>query len=156
MGGLEVDEEFEKDLRRRLERYRIAGFDLEVDSPLFVPLEIEMTVCVHPIFFASEVKKALLEVFNNKKLPNGKLGVFHPDNFSFGQTVYSSPLIAAAMNVAGVASVEITKFHRQGTPDTLPLDEGKLTLGRREIAQCNNDRNFPDQGVFNLIMKGGK
>lgn len=156
MGGLDVDAAFETDLRNRLERYRMAGFDLEVDSPLFVPLEIEMAVCVHPEFFASDVKKALLEVFGNRKLSNGKSGVFHPDNFSFGQTVFTSPLIAAAMSVAGVLSVEMNKFHRQGTPDPLPLDESKLTLGRREIARCDNDRNFPDRGVFNLIMKGGK
>jgi len=156
MGGLDVDAAFETDLRSRLERYRMAGFDLKVDSPLYVPLEIEISVCIKSDFFASNVKKALLEVFSNQLLPSGKTGLFHPDNFSFGQAVFSSPLIAAAMRVAGVASVKLTKFQRQGRPDPIPLEEGKLTLGRREIARCDNDPNFPDRGVFSLVIKGGK
>ncbi|MEK7253532.1 MAG: putative baseplate assembly protein [Bacteroidota bacterium] len=156
MGGLDVDASFEQELRGRLEPYRLAGFDLEVDSPLFVPLEIEMAVCVQPGFFASEVKKALLDIFSKRVMPNSSTGIFHPDHFSFGQAVYLSRLYAAAQAVAGVASVEITKFERQGTPDSQPLQEGVLRLGRREIARCDNDRNFPDRGVFKLVMKGGK
>ena len=58
--------------------------------------------------------RRLLEVFSNRVLPDGRRGVFHPDNFTFGQTVYLSPLYAAAQAVAGVDSVVITKFQRQG------------------------------------------
>ena len=39
---------------------------------------------------------ALLDVFSARDLPDGRRGVFHPDNFTFGQPVYLSRLYAAA------------------------------------------------------------
>ena len=42
-----------------VERYRMAGHDLEVDAPRFVSLEIEMHVCVKPDYFRSDVEAAL-------------------------------------------------------------------------------------------------
>ncbi|MBI2877059.1 MAG: putative baseplate assembly protein [Candidatus Tectomicrobia bacterium] len=154
LGGEEVDEALEGQIRQCLERYRMAGHDLEVDGPRYVSLEIEMVVCVKPGYFTSHVKAALLERFSNRILPDGQRGVFHPDNFTFGQTVYLSPLYQAAQTLAGVDSVEITKFQRQGIPSQEALDAGKLELGRLEIARLDNDPNFPERGVFNLILKG--
>lgn len=155
-GGLPVDAAFEEEMRRHLERYRMAGYDLEIDAPQFVSLEIEMTVCVEPDYFRSDVKAALLQVFSNQILANGKRGLFHPDNFSFGQAVYLSPLYAAAQAIEGVSSVEITKFQRQGKPNTSALETGKLELERLEIARLDNDPNFPENGIFKLKMLGGK
>ncbi|HEY0376643.1 MAG TPA: putative baseplate assembly protein [Pyrinomonadaceae bacterium] len=156
LGGAEVDAEFQGELRNHLERYRMAGHDLEVDGPVYVSLEIELAVCVKPDYFRGDVKKALLELFGRGVLPDGRRGVFHPDNFTFGQTVYLSALYAAAQSVEGVDSIEITKFQRQGQPLTDALDAGKLELERLEIARLDNDPNFPERGVFRLTMKGGR
>lgn len=153
--GLEVDAKFEKRLRRCLERYRMAGHDLEVDAPRFVSLEIEMIACVKRGYAPSDVKLALLEKFSSRRLRGGGRGLFHPDNFSFGQTVYLSALYAAAQSVAGVDSVDITVFQRQGTPSTQAIETGALELGRLEIARLDNDPDFPERGVFRLTMKGG-
>lgn len=155
-GGLLVDAPFETQLLDHLEPFRIAGYDLEVDGPRFVSLEIEMDVCAKPEYFRSDVKAALLEVFSSGTLPDGRRGLFHPDNFTFGQTFYLSPLYAAAQATPGVASVQITVFQRQGTPDPAPLVEGRLTLGRLEIARLDNDRNFPEHGVLRITVRGGK
>ncbi|MDX2506078.1 MAG: putative baseplate assembly protein [Gammaproteobacteria bacterium] len=154
--GLEVDSAFENDIRAHVERYRMAGYDLEVDGPLFVPLEIEMFICVKAQYFRSDVKQALLAVFNNQRLKDGRLGVFHPDNFTFGQTVYLSPLYAKAQQVSGVASVECRIFKRQRVADLSGLDTGKLAMNRLEIPRLDNNRNFPERGVFRLQMGGGK
>ena len=156
LGGQPVDTAFKDKMRQHLERFRLVGHDLEIDGPRYVPLEIEMQVCVNLNYFRTQVKKALLEVFSNRILPDGRRGVFHPDNFTFGQPVYLSPLYAAAQAVEGVASVQVTLFQRQGTPSTIALAEGKLELGRLEIARLDNDPNFPDRGVFRLTMEGGK
>jgi hypothetical protein len=102
------------------------------------------------------VKAALLEVFSNRDLPDGRRGVFHPDNFTFGQPVYISHLYKAAQMVAGVASVKITTFQRQDNYSTEAIETGKLTLGRLEIARLDNDPNFPKHGVFRIITEGGK
>jgi hypothetical protein len=155
-GGLEVNPEFEKDLRSKLERYRLAGFDLEVDSPLEVALELEIDVCVKDSFFASDVRAALLELFSSHVLPDGRKGIFHPDNFSFGQPVYLSRIYAAAQSIQGVGSLKITKFSRRGDNSTDDIDTGKLILERREIAMLDNDPNFPERGVIKLTMNGGR
>lgn len=147
----EVDAAFETDLRNCMEKYRMAGYDLEVDSPRYVSLEIEMSVCIKPHYFAGDVKAALMNLFSNRVLPDGSRGVFHPDNFTFGQTVYLSPLYAAAQSVEGVDFVQITKFTRQNEASTEAIDSGRLLLNKLEIARLDNDPNFPEHGLFNLI-----
>jgi hypothetical protein len=39
-----VDDEFETELRAHSSRYRMAGYDLEVDGPRFVPLDVALTL----------------------------------------------------------------------------------------------------------------
>lgn len=155
-GGAAVSADFENALLDYFERYRMAGHDVEIDAPRYVSLEIEMTVCVKPNYFKSDVKRALLDVFSNRTLPDGTRGIFHPDNFTFGQAVYLSQLVAAAQSVTGVDSVEVTTFQRQGIASTAARDSGKLELGRLEIARLDNDPNFAERGVFRLNMSGGR
>jgi hypothetical protein len=158
LGGLDVDAGFKAEMLTFMEPYRMAGHDLEIDGPLYVSLRIEMTVCVKADYFRSDVEEVLLQVLSDRVLPDGTRGVFHPDNFTFGQTVYLSPLYAAAMKVEGVAAVEVTTFERQATPDPnqVALKAGKLTLARLEIARLDNDPDFPEHGVLTLNMDDGK
>lgn len=158
LDGLEVTGDFKNEMLAHMERYRMAGHDLEINGPLYVSLEIEITVCVKADYFRGDVKAALLQIFSSRVLPDGTRGVFHPDNFSFGQPVYLSPLYAAAMKVEGVAAVRITKLQRQASsdPSQSALKAGKLTLGRLEIARLDNDPNFPERGVFQLSVEDGK
>jgi hypothetical protein len=151
-----VEEDLGTAVTRRLERYRMAGVDVRVDTPRYVPLKIEMTVCVRREYFRSDVKQALLERFSSTVQPDGRRGLFHPDEFSFGQPVYLSRLYAAASQIDGVETVEVTTFERQGTPDPGPLAAGKLEFGRLEIARLDNDPSLPERGVFSLTMEGGK
>jgi hypothetical protein len=155
-GGGDIDAAFESDLHRHVERFRMAGYDLEVDAPRFVPLRIELFVCVRPEYFRAHVKAALLQVFGSGWLPDGRRALFHPDNFSFGQPVYLSDLYAAAQSVEGVASVTVKTFQRRREPSAKPLDDGFIAMGRLEVAQLDNDPNFPERGVFTLSLGGGK
>ena len=134
----------------------MAGHDLEIDGPRFVPLEIELRVCVLPDYFRSDVKQALLARFTRGVRPDGQPGVFHPDQFSFGQPVYLSRIIAAAQETPGVRFVEPLVFQRQGDPQSNALDSGILPLGRLEIARLDNDPSFPERGVLTLTMEGGQ
>ncbi|HEY3628996.1 MAG TPA: putative baseplate assembly protein [Terracidiphilus sp.] len=155
-GGTAVDAPYRAGLGQCLERYRMAGHDLEVDLPVFVSLEIHMDVCVKSDYFASAVEQALLLVLSNRVLPDGTLGAFHPDNFTFGQPVYLSPLYALAQSTAGVDSVRFTVFQRQGLDSDVALTLGRLDLNRLEIARLDNDINFPEHGLLKLNMLGGR
>ena len=156
LGGLPVDDVFQATMRQFLDSFRMAGHDIEIDQPHFVSLEIEMVVLVAPEHFRADVGLALLSVFNNRVAPDGTLGVFHPDNFTFGQTVYSSPIYAAALKLEGISSVQITTFRRQGDAASNAAPTGALPMDQLEIARLDNDPNFPEHGVFRLILKGGK
>lgn len=155
-GGGDIDAPFESELRAHVERYRMAGYDVEVDAPRFVPLKIELFVCVKPDYFRAHVKAALLQVFGSGWLPDGRPALFHPDNFSFGQAVYLSDVYAAAQSVEGVALVTVKRFQRLREPSPKPLDDGFIAMGRLEIARLDNNPNFPERGVFALSMGGGK
>ncbi len=154
-GGEPVDADFESQMRAYLDRYRIAGYDLEINGPVFVPLDIQLTVCVKPGYFRSDVKQALLNVFSNRELPSSARGFFHPDNFSFGQPVYLSQLYQTAMQVAGVASVQANKFQRWDKAANKELENAVLTVGALEVVRLDNDRNFPENGKINFVMEGG-
>lgn len=156
LDGAPITASFENELRAFLEQFRLAGHDLEIDAPQYASLEIDMTICVKPDYFCSDVQQALQSQFTSGYRPNGSPGLLHPDNFTFGQTVYLSPLYAAAAAVEGVESVEITRFHRQGNADSQPLADGKLTVGRLEIPRLENNPSFPERGVLRLTCQGGK
>jgi hypothetical protein len=143
-------------IKRGLQRYRLAGQDLEVDSPDYVSLEIALTVCVDPDYFQSDVEAALFQVLSSKRLSNGQKGIFYPDNFTFGQTVYLSPVYQAARSVAGVLSVVATTFQPQGVSTSQYLQAGEIPLGPLQVARLDNDPSFPDHGQLTLLMEGAK
>lgn len=153
-GGRPLDGEFVRSVRAHMERYRLAGDDLEIRPPIFVPLEIELHVCVLPSYYRSHVKAALLDVLQAGWRADGQMGLFHPDRFSFGQTVYSSALYAAAHAVPGVESVRLDVFRRHGTAGTAVPES--LPMGPLEVPRLDNDPNTPERGTLLLHMDGGR
>jgi hypothetical protein len=155
-GGRALTAEFEAGLIAFFDRYRMAGYDLEIDEPRFVPIEIDMLICVKPAYFRAQVKRAAIETLGSRSLADGRQGLFHPDRLSFAEPVYLSPIIAAVQAIDGVENVTIRRFQRQQEPDPLPLATGILPIGRLEIAQLANDASFPDRGRLIIETGGGK
>jgi Baseplate J-like protein len=145
-----------KELKQNINRYRLAGQDIDLEPPQYLSLDIALTICVDPAYFQSDVEKALSDVLGSRILPDGSKGLFYPDNFTFGQTVYLSPIYAAARKVAGVQSVIATVFEPQGVPSSTYLAKGEIPLGPFQIARLDNDPSLPDHGQLTLIMEGGK
>lgn len=155
-GGRPITAEFEADLIAFLDRFRMAGYDLEIDAPRYVALELDLFVCVCPDHFRAQVRQEVLRALGTGRSVDGSTGFFHPDQFSFGDPVYLSAIYAAVMDVEGVTSVEATLFRRRGRPDPVPLQDGVIEMGRLEIAQLENNPNFPERGALRLEMGGGK
>ncbi|HXL72303.1 MAG TPA: baseplate J/gp47 family protein, partial [bacterium] len=157
VGGGSPPPALEQGIVQYVDSYRMAGYDLQVESPVYVSLEIDLTVCVDPNYFRSDVQQGLLQVLGNQQLPNGQTGFFYPDNFTFGQTVYLSGVYAAARTVTGVQTVQATLFGQQGVPDGgIYLHSGEMKLGSLQIARLYNDPNFPEYGILRLTLSGGK
>ena len=162
LGGLPVDDDFKAEMLQFLDQYRLAGEDLEVEAPQFVPLEIIFSVCVKPGFYASQVRQDLLAIFSNSILPNGQRGFFHPDNFTFGQPVYLSKMVALAMQVPGVEWVDTedapglpNRFRRWGQASHGEFAAGRIDFARLEIARLDNDPSLPENGKLDFLMGGG-
>jgi hypothetical protein len=155
-GGADVDAPFKAKLRRHLERFRMAGYDLDANGPRYVPLDVALFVCVKADYFRAAVLQAVQLVLSSGVLADGTLALFHPDNFTFAQDVYLSRIVAAAQAVEGVDSVRAEIFQRLINPDPTTLDAGVIAIGALEIAQLANDPNFPERGRLVLQAGGGK
>lgn len=155
-GKTRLSPQLETRVRGFLNRYRLAGYDLEIRPPHFVPLEIDLELCVAADHFRADVAQAVKLALSNRVLPGGTRGFFHPDNFTFGQAVYVSTLYAAIERVEGVDSVTVTKFRRNGQRDNGELLRGVIPIGPWEIALLDNDPNFMENGVLRITTLGGK
>jgi hypothetical protein len=139
-----------------LHPFRRLGHDLEVVAAEYVPLDIELTVCVRADYLRGHVEAALLQVFSDQVLPDGSKGFFHPDNLTFGEGIYLSQLVATAQAVPGVQHVEVTRLERLYDGPNGEIANGVLPLGTGQIAQVDNDPDFPEHGQFHLVMRGGR
>lgn len=153
LGTDELEEELREELYRWLERFRMAGRDIRIDGAHYVPLEVSMRVCVSSGQLRSTVRARLLDHFSSGLRSDGSQGWFHPDRLSFGQSIYVSRLVAEAMSVAGVHSVEpllVRRFDREAT-----AADGVLALDRLEIPRLDNDPNRRENGLLRFDMEGG-
>jgi hypothetical protein len=155
-GGGNLTPALQQTLTGNVDLYRLAGQDLMLESPQYVSLAITLQVQVDCDYFQADVEQSLLQVLGNKILPNGQKGLFYPDNFTFGQTVYLSPVYTAARAVPGVVLVTATQFQPQGVNSSQFLTTGQIKLGSFQIARLDNDPSFPDHGQLTLVMQGGK
>jgi hypothetical protein len=155
-GGGAVDDAFETTVRAHLEPFRMAGYDLEVDAPRFVALEVGLQVCVEPDHFRSHVEAAILDRLSSGIRRDGTIGLFHPDRFTFAQPVYLSAIVAEVQNIPGVQSVVADTFQRLRDDSTDAVGSGVLEMSRLEIARLDADPNFPERGVLTLDLGGGK
>jgi hypothetical protein len=153
---LEADPTLLKQIRRHLWRYRRVGHDLRVVSARQVPLDIKLVVCVLPDYLLGHVKAALLGLFSNRRLPDGRLGFFHPDNLTFGQAITLSKLVALARSVPGVENVLVERLERYGQPSAQAIVDGVLPLSPFEVPRLDNDPNQRENGRLELEMRGGR
>lgn len=160
----EVSEEFEAGLRGYLADRRLAGHDLEVVSPRFVPLDIQLFCCVCADHFRADVERVLLDQFSSGYTSDGALGYFHPDNFSFGDNIRLSPIVARAMAVPGVSWIGVRDgsgnlvghFGRSDQPDLEFEADGEIPIDSSEVARLDNDPNYPERGRIRFEMAGGR
>ncbi len=153
--GLDINDKFKNEILLHLEKYRMAGYDLEIRQPQFVSLDIKLNVCVKPGYFKTNVEERLLEVFSSYDLSDGTRGFFHPDNFTFGQAVYLSAIYKLSMSVSGVESVEAITFQRWAKKARTEKSDGFLVPEELEIIRLDNDPNFPENGKIEFNMVGG-
>ncbi|MEY2500015.1 MAG: hypothetical protein QOI07_349 [Verrucomicrobiota bacterium] len=156
LGSEKVSDALCEKIERALRRYRRMGHDLQVVQARYVPLDIAMTICVLPHFLRGHVKAALLDIFQSGLRQNGERGFFHPDNLSFGDSIYLSRIVAAVQAVEGVESAQVTKLRRRFESANYELANGLLRIGALEIPRLDGDPLHPENGRLKLDLKGGR
>jgi hypothetical protein len=156
LGRVELTDELEQKVRTQLDAFRMAGYDLEIRPPIYVPLDIAVNVCVKPDHFRADVQQELLRVLSARLLSDGARGFFHPDNFTFGDPLYISRLYQAIEKVEGVQSAEVTRFRRWGELSAGEILGGVLKTSPFEIIRLDNDASEQEHGRLTLTMLGGK
>lgn len=148
-GGARLDAALESRLRRDLEPYLIAGYDLEIRAPRLVPVDLTLQVCVLPGYFRRQVEIAVAGRLGNRNF-------FHPDRWTFGQPVLLSEIYGAVREVEGVESVRALRFQRWGRPANGEIESGVLPVGSLEIAVLGNDPSFRENGRLEIQIGGGR
>ena len=155
-GRTRLDPLFARQVQDFVTCYTLAGYDLEIRAGRYVPLALDLKICVKPDHFRGDVAEAVRRRLSNQVNPDGGRGFFHPDYFTFGDPVYLSRIYAVVEAVDGVESVVATRFQRYGEIDNGELQTGVLPMGTWEIARLDNDPNFMENGVLEITAGGGK
>jgi hypothetical protein len=146
---------FQRRVIDELNRYRLAGYDLEVRSARYVPLDLALQICAKPGFFAADVAQVVAKALSASAGSGGRSGFFNTANFSFGQAVYLSRLYATVAAIDGVQSANVTLFRRHGRQAAGELERGVLPIGPWEIARLDNDPSRMENGTLTISVGGG-
>ena len=154
-GGQPVrgDPAFSAALLAHLDQFRVAGYDLDLRDPVLLPLDIVLMVCLQRGYVAGDLRGRLREVFGSAHQSNGQRGLFHPDNFTFGDPLYLSPLYAAALALDGVASVSAQVFHPRGRPPAGEIAAAVIRPPASAILRCDSDPNRPENGAITFDIR---
>ena len=96
----------------------------------------------------------LLQEFSEGYTPDGRLGFFHPDLWTFGQELRASQLLGRAQAVEGVEHVVSVTMKRWDAPT--PGTDAILAVRANEIIRVRNDPDHMEEGFIKLDLEGGR
>jgi hypothetical protein len=155
-GKTDLDEDLRKAVYDHLLACKMAGYDVQIYPVRYVALEMTIRLCLQEQAFRDQVLRDLQGALGNDVGADGAKGLFHPDNWTFGQAVTLSRLYAAIAGVQGIECAEVLTFKRLNKPVSDELTKGEIPMQWDEIAQLDNDRSFPEHGKMNLQLVGGR
>jgi hypothetical protein len=139
-----------------LNRYRLAGYESYAPDPHFIALDLVVTVCARADAFRGDVEAAVLAALSSRINPDGTIGFFFADRFTFGTPLERSALEAAIQDAYGVAGVVSVTYRRRGWEGIYREMEEVVPVGKDAILRVDNDPSRPERGSLRVIMEGGK
>jgi hypothetical protein len=137
-----------------LEPLRLIGEDIEIRPPVFVPLRIVLSVCADPEIWLDDVRFVLEQEFSDGYTPDGRLGFFHPDAWTFGQTLHASQILGRLEQVPGIAFARSVRLRRWDAPT--PGQRDRIDVGPNEIIRVHNDPDHMELGSIVFDLGGGR
>jgi hypothetical protein len=150
-----------EEVARHLEAVRLIGEDLELRAPRFVPLAIEVSVCLSPDVWPEDIRFVLEQEFSDSYTPDGRRGFFHPDEWRFGQRLRKSELTGRLLAVPGVEHPLLIEWRRFNAPtpgmyDAASGGPDEIFVGFDEIIQVRNDPDHLELGYIRFTLGGGR
>jgi hypothetical protein len=146
------------DLRRRIASYldavRLIGEDLEIRPPRYVPLDIRVALCIHPEYWIDDLRFVLEQEFSEGYTPDGRLGFFHPDRWTFGQTLHASEITGRIQQIQGVEHVISVRLKRWN--EASPGTDEIARVRPNEILRVRNDPDRLEDGLIQFDIQGGR
>ena len=154
VGTTVLPESLRRDISRYLDAVRLVGEDLEVRPPRFVPLEIHVSLCANADYWPEDLKSILEQEFSDGWTPDGRMGFFHPDRWTFGQQLKASQIVGRVLAVEGVEHIIKVRMKRWSHPGKF---SNEITNVRHnEILQVINDHDHMEKGFIDFDVQGGR
>lgn len=154
VGTTELSDELRDQIANHLEAVRLIGEDLEIRPPRLVPLDITVALCIHPDYWPQDIRYLLEQEFSGGYTQDGRLAFFHPDRWTFGQTLHTSAIIGRVQAIQGVDHVLSVKMKRWGA--ATPGTPDQIEVRANEIIQVQNDPDHIERGFITFDVQGGR
>lgn len=138
-------------LRILIERRRMVGSEVFLAKAKPAPIAFTLSIRAKAGYFRSELQQALADVFSSDEG-----GFFEPGRLDFGDDLYASDIIDAAMRVDGVAVACLNRFKRVGSGWPDRTGEGFIPIADDEYVRCLNLLGDPEKGYFRIVVNGGE
>jgi hypothetical protein len=139
-----------------LNRRRLAGYESYVLPPSYVSVDLQITLCANPAYFAADVEQAVLTALRPGQQPGGAVGFFDHTRWMFGAPLESSALLAAMQACTGVDGVTQVLFRQRGVQNSWAVLPDTLTVAADQILRVDDDLSRPEAGSLKVIVNGGK
>jgi hypothetical protein len=100
------------------------------------------------------IREILEQEFSDGYTPDGRLGFFHPDRWTFGQALHESQLVGPIQAVRGVDHVLEVKMKRWNAATSGKA--GVITVRSNEIILVKNDPDHKEHGTILFDIQGGR
>lgn len=137
-------------LRVMIEQNRMVGSEVFLETAKAAAITFTLSIRARKGFFRTELKQALNQVFTADEG-----GFFEPGRLAFGEDLFASDIIEAAMAVEGVAVACINRFKRVGGyPDHTAA--GLIEIADDEFVLCQNNPAVPQNGNYRITVHAGE
>jgi hypothetical protein len=149
-----VDAELRRRVSQHLESVRLIGEDLEIRPPIFVPLKIDVSVCIDSEHWPRDVLFVVQQELSDGFTRDGRMAFFNPDRWTFGQSLHVSELEGVIQQIEGVDHVISVKLQRWDAATPGPGYE--ITVRANEIILVQNDPDHMEKGSIEVHLEGGR
>lgn len=162
-------EQERQEIKAHLDAVRLIGEDLEIRNATFVSLDIYLKICAHAGYWPEDLRHVLETEFSNGYTADGRMGFFHPDLWTFGQSLHASQIMGRALNVEGTDRVILLNLRRWysvtgpstgnlflSPADLAGTEEQLISVEPDEIIQVASDPSHLEKGRIQIEIVGGR